>query len=115
MRYVLNKTTFQKGSAPKWSKSTHTIESKEVNRYKLSNGQLYRDYELQAISGNESKPAEPEEIDNSELTPIERKPKPQRRFIRKEGLELSNAVETRRVPRSRDIGPYLSGKGQLLS
>ena len=38
VRYVINPTTFMKGSAPRWSKTLHTIESKDVNRYMLSNG-----------------------------------------------------------------------------
>ena len=108
MRYVINPTTFMKGSQPRWSKTLHTIESKDVNRYLLSNGKLYRDYELQKITGVERRPAVEIPVDVSQLAPIERKPKPVRRFIRKEGLDLANTRDTRRVRRQHDIGPYLA-------
>ena len=74
----------------------------------LSNGKPYRDYELQKISGVESRPAVEITPDTSQLAPIERKPKPVRRFIRKEGISLENARDTRRVRRQHDIGPYLA-------
>ena len=51
VRYITNKTSFRKGTLPKWSKSVHTIVSTDFHRYILENGLSKKYYELQKVEG----------------------------------------------------------------
>ena len=49
VRYIKNKTLFEKGSLPKWSKEIHEIIAKTSHTYLLDNDKTYKYYELQLI------------------------------------------------------------------
>ena len=49
VRYIKNKTLFEKGSLPKWSKEIHEIIAKTPHTYLLDNDKTYKYYELQLI------------------------------------------------------------------
>ena len=49
VRYIITKTSFSKGTLPKWSKTVHTIVSSQPHSYILENGKFYKYYELQKV------------------------------------------------------------------
>ena len=50
VRCIKNKTMFEKGSLPKWSKEIHEIIAKTPHTYLLDNNKTYKYYELQLIT-----------------------------------------------------------------
>lgn len=54
VRYILNRTTFEKGSTAKFSKTIHKIVSRTEHMYKLDNGKNYKYYHLQKVTENQS-------------------------------------------------------------
>ena len=49
VRYVISKTSFSKGTLPKWSKTVHSIMSSAPHSYIIENGQTKKYYELQKV------------------------------------------------------------------
>ena len=46
VRFVKNKLLFEKGTAPKWSETTHKIIKANKHSYVLDNGKRFKYYEL---------------------------------------------------------------------
>ena len=84
VRYILNKTQFEKGTSPKWSKLTHKILSKNQHSYTLDNNKTYKYYELQLIKENQNLNLERTEPTREEL----RREKTVKRRLRKEDNNL---------------------------
>ena len=51
VRYIITKTSFSKGTLPKWSKTVHTIISSQPHSYILENGVTKKYYDLQKVVG----------------------------------------------------------------
>ena len=49
VRYIINRSSFSKGTLPSWSKTIHTIVSSGPHSYILENGQSKKYYELQKV------------------------------------------------------------------
>ena len=110
VRYIINRSLFSKGAEPKWTKQVFTVKEQKGDRYVLSNGNDYRAYELLKIDDVQHAPPLAFMPKPIELSDWESKPKRQRRFIRKEGIELENQLSTRRSRRAADRGAYLDAE-----
>ena len=49
VRYIINRTSFSKGTLPQWTKTVHSIISSDAHSYVLENGQTKKYYELQKV------------------------------------------------------------------
>ena len=93
VRYITNKTSFRKGTLPKWSKSVHTIVSTDFHSYILENGISKKYYELQKVEGVQQLD-KPENLTREQL----RKERGvQRKFVRS-GLNREDILD---FPRAR--------------
>ena len=95
VRYIINLSSFEKKSLPKWSKSLHTIVSKNQHSYVLDNGNVYKPYLLQKVVENISL-----EKKGRPATSIEyiKKKNTVKRRLHKEDISLKNIIDK---PRSR--------------
>ena len=92
VRYVINKSSFSKGTLPKWSKTIHTIVSSEPHSYILENGTPKKYYELQRVT-------EAQKLDNpiAEPTMAEmRKENAIKRKLKKENVNITNITTDKR-------------------
>ncbi len=93
VRYVINRKAFEKKSLPKFSKTTHNIISHTEHTYTLDNGKSVKYYEIQLVKENEHVTREAKEPSREQL----RRETHNERALRKEGLDLSNAVTKKRT------------------
>jgi len=93
VRSVINKTMFEKGATPKWSKIIHTIKSSLSHSYILDNDKEYKYYELQPV----------EEVETTKKTNIPiarqtiRKENKRKRILSKEGIQMQNIISFPRI------------------
>ena len=96
VRYIKNKTMFEKGSLPKWSKEIHEVISNTEHTYTLDNNKTYKYYELMKV----------DQVDIPILlhtiTPTReklRKDNKVKRILRQENINLDDIVEGKRQVR----------------
>ena len=93
VRSVINKTMFEKGATPKWSKIIHTIKSSLSHSYILDNDKEYKYYELQPV----------EEVETTKKTNIPiarqiiRKENKRKRILSREGIQMQNIISYPRI------------------
>ena len=88
VRYIINKTTFEKGATAKWSKTVHTIKECLSHSYILDNGKAYKYYELQPIQDVEIKEIKVQRTTRQKVRNINTGI----RRLRKEGLDRRNII-----------------------
>lgn len=89
VRYIINLSSFQKGTLPKWSKVVHKIISKNKHSYVLDNGKTYKYYELQKVNNvqkNERSVTEPTREQMRKVRTGERR-------FRREGLDKNMILD----------------------
>jgi len=89
VRYIINLTSFQKGTLPKWSKAIHKVTSKNKHSYVLDNGKTYKYYELQKINDIQRIDREQTEPTREQL----RKQRTSERRFRLEGLDKRMIID----------------------
>jgi len=99
VRYVINRTTFEKGSNPRWSKLIYVITSKLGHSYLInkrgSEDKEYKYYELQPVGRTQG-------IDVEEAQPTRqhiRRENRQARAIKREGITTTSEATTSRARR----------------
>ena len=98
VRYIKNKTSFEKGSTSKWSKTVHHIVSRTPHTYTLDNGQIFKYYELQLVNHVNS----PSFINKGRTLKQLEKENKQERIFRQEGIEESNIINEKRKPKIKE-------------
>ena len=91
VRFIKNKSLFEKGSLAHWSKGIHKIISKSEHTYILDNGKTYKFYELQGIQAVNS-------LNKTNTHPTResmKKDRTNKRRLHHEGIDLSNIVSNR--------------------
>jgi hypothetical protein len=111
VRVLLRKrAVFDKGTAPKWSTSVHTIERRADGLYFVTQRVSgYKAYELQRADKVEGLPRDEEEM--ARVAAEEAAVRAQRRMerqMRQEGIVPALEERQPRVRRQADLGPYLA-------
>ena len=94
VRYIITKTSFSKGTLPKWSKTVHTTVSSQPHSYILENGKFYKYYELQKVP-------EVQKLEKAEVGPTRQqmvREKTVKRKFKLTGLDMTNILSTKRRP-----------------
>ena len=105
VRYIKNKTTFEKGSLPKWSKEIHEIRSKTEHTYTLDNNKIYKYYELMKVNDVDIPILQHTATPSREKL---RKDNKVKRILRQENINLNDIVEGKRqVRRSTALKDYI--------
>lgn len=110
VRVLLRKAFFEKGTAQKWSSTTHTVESFKDGLYYVS-GRVggYKGYELQKVGEVERLPHDAEAVAQLEAEAQQVKAgRKMTRAMQKEGVEAeAPAPRVARQRRPRDFGPVI--------
>ena len=105
VRYIKNKTMFEKGSLPKWSKEIHEVISNTEHTYTLDNNKTYKYYELMKVDQVDI-PILPHT--NTPTREKLRKDNKVKRILRQEDINLENIIEGKRqVKRSTALKDYV--------
>ena len=89
VRYIINLTSFHKGTLPKWSKVVHKIISKNKHSYVLDNGKTKKYYELQKVNNIQRIHREQTEPTREQM----RKQRTSERRFRLEGLDKNMILD----------------------
>jgi hypothetical protein len=103
VRYVINKTTFEKGSNPRWSKIIHKVTEILNHSYVLDNNKSYKYYELQPINIVQKIDKEP--IITKTRTELKKENKRNRTLVREGIIEKNIITHPRQTMRSKRINP----------
>ena len=91
VRYIKNRTAFEKGSTSKWSKTIHSIVSKTEHTYALYNKYIYKYYELQLVKSSEA----PLFVNKGRTIQQLEKENKQGRILRREGVNIEAPKEVK--------------------
>lgn len=92
VRYIINRSAFEKGTNPRWSKQIHTVKNTNSHSYILDNDKKYKYYHLQLIKNVEG--LEKERI--QQTTEQIKKERTVKRRLNQEGVNMSNIVKSKR-------------------
>ena len=102
VRYIINRTQFEKGTLPRWTKTVYKVMSNTEHTYTLDNDKTFKYYELQLVKSNEHVTREPRESSREAIMKENRV----KRSLRKEDIDTANIITNKRQRKQTDKFTY---------